>query len=85
MDAVGIDVTHLWGRKTMFGFENTDWKEWRLFDGTPVLVPGWIQHHSGAERRHTSVSGGGQIAGPERENAERRILRRCDRQTAAHR
>jgi hypothetical protein len=40
MDAIGIDVACLWGRKTMFGFENADWKEWRLFDGTPVLVPG---------------------------------------------
>ncbi|MEW6511746.1 MAG: uroporphyrinogen decarboxylase family protein [Bacteroidota bacterium] len=40
MDAIGIDVVCLWGRKTMFGFENKDWKEWRLFDGTPVLVPG---------------------------------------------
>ncbi|HUI11707.1 MAG TPA: uroporphyrinogen decarboxylase family protein [Bacteroidota bacterium] len=39
MDAVGIDVACLWGRKTMFGFENSGWKEWRLFDGTPVLVP----------------------------------------------
>jgi hypothetical protein len=39
MDAIGIDVACLWGRKTMFGFENTGWKEWRLFDGTPVLVP----------------------------------------------
>ncbi|HUI63498.1 MAG TPA: uroporphyrinogen decarboxylase family protein [Bacteroidota bacterium] len=39
MDAVGIDVACLWGRKTMFGFENSEWKEWRLFDGTPVLVP----------------------------------------------
>jgi hypothetical protein len=40
MDAIGIDVACLWGRKTMFGFENTDWKAWELFDGTPVLVPG---------------------------------------------
>jgi hypothetical protein len=24
----------------MFGFRNEDWKEWTLFDGTPVLVPG---------------------------------------------
>ena len=39
MDAIGIDVACLWGRKTMFGFENSGWKEWRLFDGTPVLVP----------------------------------------------
>jgi hypothetical protein len=39
MDAIGIDVACLWGRKTMFGFENVNWKEWKLFDGTPVLVP----------------------------------------------
>jgi len=39
MDAIGIDVVCLWGRKTMFGFENKEWKEWQLFDGTPVLVP----------------------------------------------
>jgi len=39
MDAIGIDVACLWGRKTMFGFENSGWKEWKLFDGTPVLVP----------------------------------------------
>ncbi len=40
MDAIGIDVVGLISRKTLFGFENRDWKEWRLFDGTPVLVPG---------------------------------------------
>jgi len=39
MDAAGIDVACLWGRKTMFGFPNEGWKAWRLFDGTPVLVP----------------------------------------------
>ena len=40
MDAIGIDVVGLISRKTMFGFENKNWKEWTLFDGTPVLVPG---------------------------------------------
>jgi hypothetical protein len=39
METIGIDVACLWGRKTMFGFENAHWKEWELFDGTPVLVP----------------------------------------------
>lgn len=34
-----IDCTILQGKKNMFGFENTGWKEWKLFDGTPVLVP----------------------------------------------
>ncbi len=45
MEAIGIDVICLWGRKTMFGFENAGWKEWRLFDGTPVLVPAGFNTH----------------------------------------
>ncbi len=39
MDSIGIDVVGLISRKTMFGFPNKGWKEWCLFDGTPVLVP----------------------------------------------
>lgn len=39
MDALGVDVVGLGGRKTLFGFANEGWKEWKLFDGTPVLVP----------------------------------------------
>ncbi len=39
-DALGVDVVGLGGPRTMFGFENKDWKPWTLFDGTPVLVPG---------------------------------------------
>jgi len=38
--ALGIDCVGLGGRKNLFGFENKDWKPWRLFDGTEVLVPG---------------------------------------------
>ena len=38
-DALGIDVVPLTGPRTMFGFENSGWKPWTLFDGTPVLVP----------------------------------------------
>jgi len=38
--ALGIDTTSLERQANLFGFENRDWKEWRLFDGTPVLVPG---------------------------------------------
>jgi hypothetical protein len=38
-DALGIDVTGLVPRKTLFGFENAGWKPLTLFDGTPVLVP----------------------------------------------
>ena len=35
--AMGLDVTGVFPRKTMFGFANTEWKEWS-FRGLPVLV-----------------------------------------------
>jgi len=38
--AIGADVLPVLPPKTLFGFENTDWKPFRLFDGTEVLVPG---------------------------------------------
>ena len=37
--ALGIDVAGFITRKTMFGFENTGWKPFMLFDGTAVQVP----------------------------------------------
>lgn len=37
---LGTDCIAINGRNNIFGFENKDWKEWRLWDGTPVLVPG---------------------------------------------
>ena len=39
-DMLGIDTVNLLGPKCHFGFANTDWKPWRTFDGTDVLVPG---------------------------------------------
>ena len=38
-EALGIDTIGVGGAATLFGFENTGWKPWELFDGTPVLVP----------------------------------------------
>ncbi|WP_369018760.1 uroporphyrinogen decarboxylase family protein [Thermatribacter velox] len=38
--ALGIDTVPLMPYKNFFGFENTDWKPWTFFDGTPLLVPG---------------------------------------------
>lgn len=38
-EVLGVDCVGIWPLKNMFGFENKEWKEWRLFDGTPVLVP----------------------------------------------
>jgi len=40
MDVLGLDVLGVLPPKTMFGFENKDWKEFTMFDGTEVLVPG---------------------------------------------
>jgi len=38
-EALGVDIAGLNSPTTMFGFKNEKWKPWRLFDGTPVLVP----------------------------------------------
>jgi hypothetical protein len=38
--AMGLDVTGVPARKTMFGFANEDWKPWRMYDGLEVLVSG---------------------------------------------
>jgi hypothetical protein len=40
LGAVGADVVGVRSRTARFGFASDGWKEWRLFDGTPVLVPG---------------------------------------------
>jgi len=39
VEALGVDVVPLTGTSNVFGFKNENWKEWTLFDGTPVLVP----------------------------------------------
>ena len=38
-EALSIDVFGLMPRTTLFGFENTGWKPFNLFDKTEVLVP----------------------------------------------
>jgi hypothetical protein len=39
-EMLGIDCIGLMTRKTLFGFENKEWKPFTLFDGTEVSVPG---------------------------------------------
>jgi hypothetical protein len=39
VQTVGADVLPVPNPTTLFGFPNSGWKPWRLFDGTPVLVP----------------------------------------------
>jgi uroporphyrinogen-III decarboxylase len=40
VEAVGADVLPIPAPKTFYGYRLEAWKPWRLFDGTPVLVPG---------------------------------------------
>lgn len=37
---IGSDISVVETNGTIFGFNYDNWKEWELFDGTPVLVPG---------------------------------------------
>ncbi|HHX64147.1 MAG TPA: methyltransferase [Chloroflexi bacterium] len=39
LDALGVDIIGLTDDSTMFGFPKKGWKPFRLYDGTPVLVP----------------------------------------------
>jgi hypothetical protein len=39
-EAMEIDIEGAYSRKTMFGFPNENWKEWRMPDGLEVLVSG---------------------------------------------
>ena len=39
-ETLGVDTASLAGTGTMFGFAQEGFKEWKLADGTPVLVPG---------------------------------------------
>jgi len=38
-NALGADTEPVYGTGTMFGYPAKNFKEWRLHDGTPVLVP----------------------------------------------
>ncbi len=38
-EVIGVDCAALGSKNNLFGFESGDWKEWKLFDGTLVLVP----------------------------------------------
>ncbi len=46
---LGIDVEGVYPPRTMFGFANADWKEWRMPDGLVVLVPGDFRTTTDAE------------------------------------
>jgi len=37
-EAMGVDVEGVFPLNTMFGFPNTEWKPWKMYDGLEVLV-----------------------------------------------
>lgn len=39
-ELLGIDTLPILRPNSRFGFKNDNWKPWRMFDGTDVLVPG---------------------------------------------
>jgi uroporphyrinogen decarboxylase len=46
LERMGADVVGLYRPAVIFGIRNEDWRPWRLFDGTPVEVPGGFQPES---------------------------------------
>jgi len=38
-EKLGVDTIGLWLPTNVFGFKNENWKPWKLFDGTEVVVP----------------------------------------------
>jgi hypothetical protein len=39
IEKLGVDTISLWLPTNFFGFRNENWKPWKLFDGTKVMVP----------------------------------------------
>jgi hypothetical protein len=54
---LGVDTVSLHGTGTMFGFPQTEFKEWQLADGTPVLVPNDFNTQWHANDRSVPPSG----------------------------
>ncbi len=46
MERLGADVVGLYRPHVAFGILNERWYPWRLFDGTPVEVPGMFRPHA---------------------------------------
>ncbi|MBN2851311.1 MAG: methyltransferase [Clostridia bacterium] len=51
-EVLKVDVKGVFGKNTLFGFPNENWKEWRTGNGTTVLVP---------EKFNTTVDSEGNI------------------------
>ncbi len=63
-DAMGLDLAGVVPRNNMFGFPNTDWKEWRTPFGLDVLVPGRFETTTDAKGDVFIYPGGDRSAPP---------------------
>lgn len=63
-EALGSDTTPLYGTGTMFGYPALAFKEWRLPDGTPVLVPEDFNTQFEANGDLLQYPGGDRSCGP---------------------
>jgi len=64
IDALQLDIALISSLYTMFGFPVTDWKPWRTFDGTPVLVPGLFNTEPDENGRILQYPGGDKTLPP---------------------
>ena len=64
IEALQLDIALIPSLYTMFGFPVTDWKPWRTFDGTPVLVPGLFNTEPDENGRILQYPGGDKTAPP---------------------
>ncbi|HIU77577.1 MAG TPA: methyltransferase [Candidatus Pelethocola excrementipullorum] len=51
LDLLGVDVVGLWNTTTCFGYQNKDWKEWSMDDGTPVFMGGGFTYDEDSQAR----------------------------------
>jgi hypothetical protein len=63
LEKLGCDVLGLFPLTSSFGIPNRDWKSWRTFDGTDVLVPGQFDYRVD-ERGDLLLSPGGDTRKP---------------------
>lgn len=51
LNLLGVDVVGLWNATTCFGYQNKDWKEWSMDDGTPVFMGGGFTYDQDSQGR----------------------------------
>ena len=84
-EAMGIDVEGLFPDKTIFGFNNENWKPWCTGWGQEILVPEGFRVTHDEQWRHADLSGRRPERAAERAHAQGLLFFRHDHPAAAHR